>query len=297
MEKTPTIPALRPLVRKLLLWALRVFAVAIVLLVAYLGYLMWVEHADHWFHSPKSEKAKPDFRDIGQFDINDTITHHQEAVRWVNLFLDDIIITSNHPHPLHVESAPATEVLSDVAPDDAPSREGHAMSASDGETPPVHRNRAHYGNDDDDDDDDDSKRRLSFRVSLQGFKRFGAMVSIPFGSRWSLETGLSYGHLNTEGNHNSCFAIPVKAIYDVKAIGPVNLYALGGGMVEKICKGGTSLQLLLRAGIGAEYRFSEKWGVFLEPSLRYHIGNDTNIPELYGKRLGMNIHLGVSFTP
>ena len=37
--------------------------------------------------------------------------------------------------------------------------------------------------------------------------------------------------------------------------------------------------------------------VFLEPSLRYHIGNDTNIPQLYGRRLGMNFNLGLVFTP
>jgi len=132
---------------------------------------------------------------------------------------------------------------------------------------------------------------------VQGFKRIGALLRYPIGSKWSLETGLTYGSLKTEDNHNSCFAIPLKAIYDIKTVGPVDLYALGGGTIEKICKGGTSLQLLLQAGVGAEYHFNKKWGVFLEPSLRYHIGNDNNIPELYGKRLGFNIHLGVSFTP
>jgi len=296
MEENSSIKTLRPQVRQVLLWTLRIAAVAIVFLVAYLGYHLWMELSAVQRNASKNIQEQPDFRGVGLFDINDTTSRHQETVRWVNLFLDDVIITSNHPLPLHVESAPATKVLKDVAPDDAPSRVGHAMSAGIGDAPPpVRRHRAHGG--DDDDSDSISERRISFRASLQGIKRFGAMVRFPMGKRWSLETGLTYGNLKTEDNRNSCFAIPLKGIYDIKSFGPVDMYALGGGTIEKICKGSTSLQLLLQAGIGAEYKFSKKWGVFLEPSLRYHVGNDNNIPELYGKRLGVNIHFGITFTP
>ncbi len=296
MEKKLSIQTLRPVARKMLLWVLRIAAVAIVFLVVGLAYHLWLELSDYQRRKPKELSTGPDFRGIGEFNVNDTVTHHQETVHWVNLFLEDIIITSNHPQQLHVETAPATKVQKDVAPDDAPSRDGHAMSAEWGdEKPPIHRRRAHGGGEED--NDSIAERRPSIRASVQGFKRIGALLRYPIGSKWSLETGLTYGSLKTEDNHNSCFAIPLKAIYDIKTVGPVDLYALGGGTIEKICKGGTSLQLLLQAGVGAEYHFNKKWGVFLEPSLRYHIGNDNNIPELYGKRLGFNIHLGVSFTP
>ncbi len=296
MDKKKSIQELRQLARKLLLLALRLSAVVIVFFVLYLGYYLWQELGESQREKPKKDLSGPDFRGIGSFDINDTVTHHQEAVRWVNLFLDDIIITSEHPHQLEVENTTATDVETSVAPDDAPSREGHAMSAEQGDTRPVHRRRAHRSNDDSD-SIDDARRKISFRATLQGLKRVGGMVRFPIGSRWSLETGLTYGHLKTEQNSNSCLAIPLKGVYHFSSIGPVNLYAHGGTVFEKICKGGTSLQLMLNAGVGAEYPFHKKWGVFIEPSLRYHIGNDNNIPQLYGRRLGLNIHLGVTFTP
>jgi len=68
-------------------------------------------------------------------------------------------------------------------------------------------------------------------------------------------------------------------------------------MFEKVCKGSTPLQLMLRGGVDVEYPLSKKFSVFVEPTLRYHIGNDKNIPELYGKRLGLNISFGVTFRP
>ncbi len=296
MEKKLSINTFRAVARKLLLWGLRIAAVVIMVLVVRLATRLWQQLSDAQPRTTHNQPSGPDLRGIGEFNINDTVTHHQEAIRWVNLFLEDIIITSNHPQQLRVESAPAVKEMADVAPDDAPSRDGHAMSAEWGdEKPPVHRRRHHGG--DDEDADSVAERHLSLRASLQPFKRVGALVRYPVGSRWSLEAGLTYGSLKTADNRNACLAIPLKAVYDIKPLGAVDLYALGGGTVEKVCKGGTSLQLLLQAGIGAEYHFHKKWGVFLEPSLRYHVGNDNNIPELYGKRLGMNIHLGVSFTP
>ena len=85
--------------------------------------------------------------------------------------------------------------------------------------------------------------------------------------------------------------------YKLPSLGPFNLNALGGVMFEKVCKGDTPLQFMLRGGVDAELKLSKKFSVFVEPTLRYHIGNDKNIPELYGNRLGLNINLGVTFRP
>jgi len=287
---------LLPLARKALLWGLHLAAAAILVLVVYLSQQLWEEFSEQ----RKVVYFEDIDRNVGHFSLNDSISNHSENVRWVNLFLDDVIITSEHPIQLEVETAPAAVVERSAAPDEAPSKDGESMSAS-WYQPPSESHRRLYPHDSDDDDDDVDlyKRRFSLRGSLQGLRRFGALVRVPIpkSKRWSLESGLTYGSLKTTDKNNACFSIPLRAIYHFRTKGPLNFYALGGPTLEKVCKGDTPLQFLLQAGVGAEYRFNKKIGVFLEPSLRYHIGNDSNIPELYGRRLGMNIHLGVSFMP
>ncbi len=290
--------AFRPLARKALLWALRLAAVAAFILFVFLIQHLWQQLSDRQHFT--SEKHID--RNVGKFSLDDSLSKHNENVRWVNLFLDDVIITGKHPVELHVESAPAAMVDKAVALDEGPSKEGEEQSASSYQNPPPPVFRQHMPHDSGEDEEADSlrERRLSLRASLQGIKRFGLLARLPISAKWSLETGLAFGHLKTTDNRHWCFSLPLHAIYHVRSVGPVDLYALGGTTFEKVCKGHTSLQLMLQAGVGAEYQFKgkwSKWGVFLEPSLRYHVGNDSNIPSLYGKRLGMNIHFGITFTP
>ncbi len=287
--------SLRPLVRQALMWVLRLSTVVVLFFAIFLIQRLWQELASR----TSAKVGKSIDRNVGHFSINDSINTQSENVRYVNLFLDDIIITSNRPKQLRVADAPAAKVDRWVSPDIAPAKEGESMSASSYQPPPPpeYRHRTAHESDDDEDVATTVDRRLSLRASLQGLTRVGLLARLPLDKRWSVEAGLTYGHLKTVDNRNSCLAIPLHAVYYMKTSHKLEYYALGGTTIEKICKGGTSLQLLLQAGVGAEYHISRKWGVFMEPSLRYHIGNDNNIPSLYGKRLGLNIHLGVTFTP
>ncbi len=295
--KTFSRQAFHSLAKKVLLWGLQLAAAGIFIFVAYLGQQLWEEFSEQ----RKVVYFEDIDRNVGHLSLNDTISNRTENVRWVNLFLDDVIITSNHPIQLEVETAPAAIVERSAAPDEAPSKDGESMSASTYLPPLLHPIRRQYPHESDDDDDPDSvfKRKISLRGSLQGLRRYGALVRVPLPKykRWSVETGLTYGSLKTTDKNNSCIAIPLRAIYYFKPKKHLDFYALGGPTIEKVCKGNTPLQLLLQAGVGAEYHFNKKLGVFVEPSLRYHIGSDSNIPELYGKRLGMNIHLGVTYIP
>ena len=281
-----------------LLWGIRLMVVAVIAGIFYVSYKAWERVVDAHQRNLQAMEQNAMNRDVAQINLADSTSEEgkTENIRWVNLFLDDIIITSNHPHQLQVEEAPATKVESYVSPEDAPQGQGQQLNAGQGSTPPPHP-RHRRTHDSDDDEDSTRHHRWSFRANLQGFKRVSLLAHYQLGNRWTLEWGLSYGHPKTGEFHNTCLGLPVTGFYKLVSKKKIEINALAGGMLEKVCKGNTSMQLLLRTGVDVEYKFSKKFSVFVEPSLRYHIGNDNNIPDLYGKRLGMNFSFGVSFRP
>lgn len=282
--------------KKIPLWVLSLTTFFGIVGVLYLSFVLWQEAAD----AQRNDHVKAmqlRERDVTHLNLNDSADMQTETVRWVNLFLDDIIITSNHPQELHIESAPAEKIESYVSPEDAPSRTGNKTTAGEGFTPPPTprlRHRHHY---DDDTDSTYSSRSLSFQLHGQGLRRLSLTARIPLSYHWSLEPGLSYGKMDTDGHDHVVLGLRGTAIYHLFSKKRFETYALGGAMVEKICQGDVPLQLLLRVGVGLQYRLGSKFDLFAEPSLRYHIGNDNNIPELYGNRLGLNFSLGVSYKP
>lgn len=288
---------LSPTGRSVALWGLRLTAVAAVVLAVGLTLMEWNKAIETQQNALDVGKLKVmDDRDVAQLNVSDSADLHQEQVRWINLFLEDIIITSDRPHPLKVEEAPAAKVEKYVSPEDAPSRVGEDMSAGEGNTPPPSHSRR-YPHSDGTDDDSTAVRPWSFRASLQGTKRLGVLARYNLNSSWSFEAGVENGYLKTNDSRHLSIGTLVNAIYRLGYVGPLSTYAIGGLKVDDIRQDHVPLQLLLRAGVGAEYAISRKFAVFLEPSLRYHIGNDTNIPQLYGRRLGMNFNLGLVFTP
>ena len=283
--------------RRLLL-AVRLLAVAAIAGVCYASYLLWRQVADTRQRALTAQQQNAMNRSVAHLNLADSTSDSRqtENVRWVNLFLDDVIITSNHPRRLQVEEAPATTVEMHVSPDDAPRGQGQQMSAGQGDVPPP-RHYSHRYTGDDDEADSVGQRPWSFRASLQGFKRYSLLARYQLNDRWAVEGGLSYGSLSTGPSRNSCLAIPLTGYYKLASPGTFDVYALGGGMLEKVCKGGTPMQFLLRGGIDVEYAFSRQFSAFVQPTLRYHIGNDRSIPDLYGRRLGLNISFGISFRP
>ena len=283
--------------RRLLL-AVRLLAVAAIAGVCYASYQLWLQVADTRQRALTAQQQNAMNRSVAHLNLADSTSDSRqtENVRWVNLFLDDVIITSNHPRRLQVEEAPATTVEMYVSPDDAPRGQGQQMSAGQGDAPPP-RHYSHRYTGDDDEADSVGQRPWSLRAGLQGFKRYSLLARYQLNDRWAVEGGLSYGSLSTGPSRNSCLAIPLTGYYKLASPGTFDVYALGGAMLEKVCKGSTSMQFLLRGGVDVEYRFSRQFSAFVQPTLRYHIGNDHNIPDLYGRRLGLNISFGISFRP
>lgn len=159
--------------------------------------------------------------------------------------------------------------------------------------------------------------------------RVGLSVSLPLGRRWAVESGLVYSYLYsgiTSGNANCTsetdqrlhyVGIPVAATYTVWSNRRFAVYAKAGGMVEKMVSGRAdtrtivdgreesserehisigSLQLSVNGAVGAEWRFADRMGAYIEPGVSYSFDNGSSVPTFYAdKPLAFNLAFGLRF--
>lgn len=159
--------------------------------------------------------------------------------------------------------------------------------------------------------------------------RFGVTVSLPLSRRWAVESGLVYSYLYSDiasGTPNCSsetdqrlhyVGIPVAATYTVWSNRRFAVYAKAGGMVEKMVSGRAdtrtivdgreesserehlsigSLQLSVNGAVGAEWRFADRLGAYLEPGISYSFDNGSSVPTLYAdKPLAFNLAFGLRF--
>lgn len=145
-------------------------------------------------------------------------------------------------------------------------------------------------------DNIDCKMPLSFGVSLQR----------ELSDKVALESGLVYTQQKTEitsgeSVHNQTLrsiGIPVKANISLHETNRLNLYASGGGMLEKYVSGPTdAYQASLSAGMGIEYKLNNRLSLYAEPGATYHFDNGSSVPTLRKERpLNMNLLCGVRMT-
>lgn len=151
--------------------------------------------------------------------------------------------------------------------------------------------------------------------------RFGLSLRYNLGSRWSVESGLSYSHhksdiTNQSGDHEttieqqlSYIGIPLIVGYRIWSSNRLGLYASAGGMAEKMVKGsrtvqGTTehvsihpLQFSLNCSVGAELRIDKSFSFYAEPGLSYHFDNGSNVPTIYQDNpLNLNLSFGLRFS-
>jgi hypothetical protein len=123
----------------------------------------------------------------------------------------------------------------------------------------------------------------------------GVSISKKFSKFFALESGLNYGQLR--GNETLRYiGIPLKARFTLHADKRLNLYASAGGMLEKgIGESVKSepVQPSLLASLGIEYKLSNRVSVYAEPSLQYHIDNNTLAAAYADKPLNMNLLCGL----
>lgn len=157
----------------------------------------------------------------------------------------------------------------------------------------------------------------------------GLSVTKSLGDNWSLETGLRYSLLKSdftlgEGayyiNRNQkvhYLGIPLQVSYKWLDAKNWSVYSSLGGALhipiygktsERYVVGKTtpymnywhfkpSLQWSVGTSIGVQYKFAPKWGVYLEPSLRWYVPNGSSIHTVWTEHpFTFTIPLGVRFT-
>ena len=159
---------------------------------------------------------------------------------------------------------------------------------------------------------------------------FGASLRFELDEKWGIETGVTYTLLSTDlrsGSQDSYFeeeqrlhyvGIPLKVDRRLWSSKRFEVYASAGGMVEK-CVAGTMhkvgivnkqdkdatnenihvkpLQWSLSAAAGAQFKITDKVGIYAEPGVVYYFDDGSNWQTIRKEHpFNFNIQLGVRFT-
>jgi len=156
--------------------------------------------------------------------------------------------------------------------------------------------------------------------------KMGLSVGYQLNRKWRLMTGVNYSRLRSditeEGvgysvtRHQTLhyIGIPLSASYSVWQTRHVNVYAKGGGEVEKLIKGRAEVQgansvgqrspiekvgesrpvLSTHAAVGVEVVPAAPVSFFVEPTMTYHFSNGSGVHSVYTSQpLDFNLHIGL----
>ena len=147
--------------------------------------------------------------------------------------------------------------------------------------------------------------------------RLGISLQYQLSDRLALLSGISYTYLKSEFSYPqynhldfsqqlSYLGIPVGLSWKVWATEHVNVYLVGGTMLEKCVKADLSegelktrpWQWSINAAAGVEYNFTRQFGVYLEPSLGYYFDDGSRLEHYYKEhplapslQFGVRLHL------
>jgi hypothetical protein len=154
---------------------------------------------------------------------------------------------------------------------------------------------------------DEQTTQIEQRVHHQLPVRFGFSLRYQLNNRWSVESGLSYTHLSSEittiedkvtsvtKQRLNYIGIPLNIGYELWQKRHFGLYVMAGGMIEK-CLDANPWQLSVNGGVGAEYKVTNSFGFYVEPSLGYYFNDGSDIPTIYKDRpLNFNLSIGLRF--
>jgi hypothetical protein len=149
----------------------------------------------------------------------------------------------------------------------------------------------------------------------------GVSVRIPFGRRWSLQTGVNYAYLKSEfkdavlpkeivgTQHLHYIGVPVNVSYDVWDASRLNVYATTGVEVQQLVKGTYKSDagdervtehrpvVSVNAAAGIAFKLSRPVSVYAEPGLSYHFKNGSGVESAYTDRpLGFSLNIGLRWS-
>lgn len=148
----------------------------------------------------------------------------------------------------------------------------------------------------------------------------GVSVGYALTDRLSLSSGVTYTRLSSDfettvGSHTATdtqtlqyIGVPLKAHYTLWQNRHLKVYATAGGQADfnisakmDYGTGDTDIdkdrvQFSVNASAGAEYDIVPEVGIFVEPGLRYYIGNGSKVENLFkDKPCNFDLQLGIRF--
>lgn len=167
-----------------------------------------------------------------------------------------------------------------------------------------------------------TKHYQPIRFSVTAAYRFNRVISVESGLSYTclvsnLSSGSDKGKYTTRQQLHY-IGIPLNLRLEMWNIRNFSIYFSGGGMMEK-CVAGKSvtkyaveglkdsnassslsekqLQWSVNGAFGAQYRFNELVGLYVEPGVSYYFNNGSAIENIYKERpLNFNIALGLRFS-
>ncbi len=124
----------------------------------------------------------------------------------------------------------------------------------------------------------------------------------PLGEKFSVEAGVQYSNLRSEGQNLHYIGVPVKVNYMLTSTRKFDWYASVGGVADKCIAGapdnsGEPVQLAVMAGLGLNYRISDKVALFAEPGISYHFKTSSALETLRTERpTNLNLICGIRMT-
>lgn len=150
--------------------------------------------------------------------------------------------------------------------------------------------------------------------------RFGFSLRYRINEQWSIESGLTYSRLTADITNTidgqattteqklNYIGIPLSASYLLWGNRYFNFYLSAGGLVEKMVKGSRvtqgvtnnvsihPLQVSVNGAVGAEFKLTDGFSLYAEPTLNYSFDNGSSIPTLYQEKpMNFNITVGIRF--
>jgi len=148
----------------------------------------------------------------------------------------------------------------------------------------------------------------------------GLTLRYPLNDRWALESGVVYSRLNstftkvmraseikTEQSLHY-IGIPLKVDYTMWSNRHLSAFVAAGGEADFNFKNNTSTegirqetdkdrpQLSATLSAGLQYNFLPRFGIFVEPGVRYYFDNGSKIDNIYkDKKLNFSFQLGVAY--
>ncbi|MDR0973573.1 MAG: outer membrane beta-barrel protein [Prevotellaceae bacterium] len=141
----------------------------------------------------------------------------------------------------------------------------------------------------------------------------GVSIRKQLAGDWSIESGVIYSYLSADIKQPTkqldqalhYIGVPVKMVWSPLNSRRFGFYLSAGAMVEKGLYGKRGseeldmggLELSLQGSVGAQYNFTKRVGLYVEPGVNYYLNPSDRVESLHSERpFNLNLQAGIRFS-